>query len=133
MHGRFAVNGGAIHDAQAYGIRVEQSDPVKIAKVTQIDILHTKMLAYYLDKLRSTADGDGSLLDHSMIVYGSALSDGNVHIHNNIPALLLGAGANGRHIRYPVDTPITNLYLTLLDRLQVPVDRLGDSTGRLNI
>jgi hypothetical protein len=113
-----------------------QNDPVKIAKVTQIDILHTKMLAYYLDRLRSTADGDGTLLDHSMIVYGSALSDGNVHIHNNLPVLLIGGGAGfkmGRHIRYPVDTPITNLYLTLLDRLKVPVDRLGDSTGKLGI
>lgn len=111
-----------------------QNDPVKIAKVTQIDILHTKMLAYYLEKLRSTADGDGSILDHSMIVYGSAMSDGNVHIHNNIPLLLIGGGAGvkgGQHIRYSLDTPVTNLYLTLLDRLQVPIQSLGDSTGRL--
>ena len=114
-----------------------QYDATKIAKVTQIDILHARMLAYYLEKLHSTADGDGSLLDHSMIVYGSALSDGNVHIHNNLPVLLIGGGAGrikgGRHVRYPVDTPVTNLFSTLLDNLGVPVEKLGDSTDRLNI
>ncbi len=114
-----------------------QHDPAKIAKVTQIDTLHTTLLAYYLEKLRSTPDGDGSLLDHSMIVYGSALSDGNMHIHNNLPVLLIGGGAGrlkgGRHLRYPVDTPLTNLFVTLLDQLNVPVEKLGDSTGRLNI
>jgi hypothetical protein len=114
-----------------------QFDATKIAKVTQIDVLHTSMLAYYLERLRSTPDGDGSLLDHSMIVYGSALSDGNVHIHNNLPVLLAGGGAGtvkgGRHLRYPVDTPLTNLFLTLLDKLDVPAASLGDSTGRLDI
>jgi hypothetical protein len=114
-----------------------QHDATKIDKVTQIDILHVKMLAYYLEKLRSTPDGDGSLLDHSMIVYGSAMSDGNVHIHNNIPVLLIGGGAGtikgGRHIRYRDDTPVTNLYLTLLDRLNIEIDSLGDSTGRLEL
>jgi hypothetical protein len=114
-----------------------QGDPTKIAKVIKIDLLHTQMLAYYLDKLRSTPDGDGSLLDHSMIVYGSAISDGNLHVHNNLPVLLLG-GAVGqikgnRHIRYPEDTPTTNLYLTLLDKLGVPVGHLGDSTGKLDL
>ena len=114
-----------------------QNDPTKITKVTQIDILHTQMLAYYLERLRSTADGEGSLLDHSMIVYGSALSDGNLHMHNNLPVLLLGGGAGsikgGRHIRYPEDTPLTNLFLTLLDKLEVPAQNLGDSTGRLQL
>jgi hypothetical protein len=114
-----------------------QLDPTKIAKVTQIDVLHTSMLAYYLERLRSTADGDGNLLDHSMILYGSAMSDGNVHIHNNVPVLLAGGGAGaikgGRHVRYPVDTPLTNLFLTLLDKLGVPTESLGDSTGRLDI
>ena len=113
-----------------------QHDATKIKKVTQIDILHTSMLAYYLTRLHSTADGDGSLLDHSMIVYGSAMSDGNVHIHNNLPVLLLGGGAGikgGRHLRYPVDTPVTNLFLTLLHSLGVPAENLGDSTGRLDI
>ena len=114
-----------------------QGDPAKIAKVIKIDLLHTQMLAYYLDKLRATPDGDGSLLDHAMIVYGSAISDGNLHVHNNLPVLLLGGAAGeikgNRHIRYPEDTPTTNLYLTLLDKLGVPVDHLGDSTGKLDL
>ena len=114
-----------------------QGDPAKIAKVIKIDLLHTQMLAYYLDKLRSTPDGDGSLLDHSMIVYGSAISDGNLHVHNNLPVLLLGGAAGqikgNRHLRYSEDTPTTNLYLTLLDKLGVPVDHLGDSTGKLDL
>ena len=114
-----------------------QGDPVKIAKVEKIDHLHTQMLAYYLEKLRSTADGDGSLLDHSMIVYGSALSDGNLHVHDNLPVLLASGQAagirGGRHTRYADDTPMTNLYLTLLDKLNVPVEHLGDSTAKLNM
>ena len=114
-----------------------QNDPKKIAKVIQIDLLHTKVLAHFLEKLRSTPDGDGTLLDHSMIVYGGGLSDGNLHEHNNVPMLLAGGGGGqikgGRHIRYPQDTPTTNLYVTLLDKLGIPVDSLGDSTGKLEL
>ena len=114
-----------------------QNDPTKIAKVIQINTLHTKMFASFLQKLRSTADGDGSLLDHSMIVYGSAISDGNLHLHDNLPVLVAGGGSGqlkgGRHLRYPNETPVTNLYLTLLDKLGMPVERFGDSTGRLNL
>jgi Protein of unknown function (DUF1552) len=114
-----------------------QNDSAKIAKVTQIDILHAKMLAYYLDRLQSTSDGDGSLLDHVMIVYGSAMSDGNLHIHNDLPVLLIGGGSGkvqtGRHVRYPVDTPVTNLFIALLEKLDVHVEELGDSTGRLEV
>ena len=114
-----------------------QGDPVKIAKVIQVNIFHAKILAYFLDKLRSTPDGDGSLLDHSMIVYGSPLSDGNLHLFKNLPVLLVSGGAGqiqgGRHLRYPKDTPMANLYLTLLDKLGVPVDSLGDSTGKVEL
>ncbi len=114
-----------------------QGDATKIAKVIQIDLLHIKMLAYYLEKLRATPDGDGSLLDHSMIVYGSAISDGNLHVHNGLPVLLLGGGGGafqgGRHMRYPEDTPVTNLFLTMLDQLGIHVDNIGDSTGRLSV
>lgn len=114
-----------------------QGDATKIAKVIKIDLLHTQMLAYFLDKLRAIHDGDGSLLDHSMIVYGSALSDGNLHVHNNLPVLLAGGSAaqikGNRHLRYADDTPTTNLYLTLLDKLGIAVDKLGDSTGKLNL
>jgi hypothetical protein len=112
-------------------------DAAKIAKVIQINIFHAKMFAYFLEKLRSTPDGDGSLLDHSMIAYGGGLSDGNIHSHDNLPILLAGGGAGkikgGRHLRYPANTPMPNLYLTLLDKLGVPVDGLGTSTGKLDL
>jgi hypothetical protein len=114
-----------------------QHDLTKIAKVLQIDILHSQMFAYFLEKMRSTPDGDGSLLDHSMIVYGSSLSDGNFHLHYDLPILLAGGGngqlKGGRHIRYPEDTPMTNLFLTLLDKLDMPLENLGDSNGRLDL
>ncbi|MEE2822054.1 MAG: DUF1552 domain-containing protein [Acidobacteriota bacterium] len=114
-----------------------QNDPTKIAQVLEIDILHSQMFAYFLEKMRSTPDGDGSLLDHSMIVYGSSLSDGNLHVHNDLPILLIGGGAGpingGRHIRYPDDTPTTNLFLTLLDKLDIPLDQFGDSNKQLDL
>lgn len=110
----------------------------KIAKTTQINVFHTKMLAYYLDKLRSTPDGDGSLLDHSMILYGAALSDANLHLYTDLPLLLVAGGVNGikggQHIRYGNRTPMSNLLLTMLDKAGVPqVAKLGDSTGRLEL
>jgi hypothetical protein len=82
------------------------------------------------------SDGEGTLLDRSMIVYGSAIADGNRHDHHNLPILLAGRG-NGtitadRHIVYPKETPLNNLFLSLLDRMNVQIDRLGDSTGRLD-
>jgi hypothetical protein len=114
-----------------------QNDPAKIGKCIQINTLHTRMLAYFLDKMRSTPDGDGSLLDHSIIVYGSAISDGNLHLHDNLPILVAGGGSGtlkgGRHIRYPNETPTTNLYLTLLDKLGMPLEKFGDSNGRLDL
>jgi Protein of unknown function (DUF1552) len=117
-----------------HSVTHHQGDPEKIAKVIQINIFHTKMLAYYLDKLRSTQDGDGSLLDHSLILYGGALSDGNLHLFTNLPLLLFGGIKGGRHIRYPRGTPMGNLLLTMLDKANVPpVATLGDSTGRLEL
>ncbi|MBI2822693.1 MAG: DUF1552 domain-containing protein [Acidobacteria bacterium] len=115
-----------------------QNDPVKIAKVLQINIFHAKMFAYFLEKLRSTPDGDGSLLDHLTILHGSCLSDGNQHKHDNLPVLLVGGAVGrqfkgGRHLRYPEDTPMPNLYLTLLDSLGTSVDQLGDSNGKLDL
>jgi hypothetical protein len=113
-------------------------DADKIAKVVQINTFHTKMLAYYLDKLRSTPDGDGSLLDHALILYGGALSDGNLHLYTDLPLLLVAgrfAGIRGgQHVRIPRGTPMGNLLLTMMDKANVPyVDRLGDSTGRLEL
>src|SRR5262245_6713285 len=121
-----------------HSVTHHQGDREKITKTTQINIFHTKMLAYYLDKLRSTPDGDGSLLDHSLILYGSALSDGNLHLYTNLPLLLVAGSATGlragRHIRYRGGVPMTNLLLTMLDKARVPhVDKLGDSTGRLDL
>ena len=106
----------------------------KIDKVIRINIYQIQHFAYFLERLRSTPDGDGSLLDHTLILYGSSLSDGNLHWHRDLPILLLGGGIQGNsHRRYAENTPMTNLLVTMLDMLQVPVDRLGDSTGRLDI
>jgi hypothetical protein len=114
-----------------------QNDPVKIGKVIQINTFHSKLFAYFLDKMRSTPDGDGSLLDHTMIVYGSCISDGNRHLYEDLPVLLAGGSAcqikGGSHVRYPSSTPMTNLYLSLLDKLNVPIEHLGDSTGHLKL
>ena len=109
----------------------------KINKVVQIQTYHAKMFSYFLDRMRSTPDGDGSLLDHMMIVYGGSISDANVHKHEDLPILLLGGGdgriKGGRHVRYPKDTPVANLFLTLLDNLGVHKESFGDSTGHLSI
>ena len=106
-----------------------------IEKVTQINCLHTELFAYFLGRLKSTRDGDGTLLDHSMIVYGSGLGDGNRHTHEDLPILLAGRGDGslkpGRHIVYEKGTPMTNLYLTLLDRMGVRPETIGDSAGKL--
>jgi uncharacterized protein DUF1552 len=109
----------------------------KIAKVIQIQTYHAKHLAYYLDKLRNTPDGDGSLLDHMVMLYGGGLSDGNSHLHDNLPVLLVGGASGqlkgGRHVRFPKDTPMSNLLLTMLDMAGVHQDKLGDSTGHLDL
>ena len=114
-----------------------QGDKSKIAKVVEINIFHIKLLHYFLEKMRSVPDGDGSLLDHSLILYGGSLSDGNLHLYKNLPLLFIANGVRGikggRHIQYPQDTPIANLYLTLLNKLGIEMDSFGDSTGRLNI
>jgi hypothetical protein len=110
--------------------------PELMDKISKINTFHVSLLAYFLDRLQSTKDSDGSpLLDHMIIVYGSAISDGNSHTHKDLPVLLAGGGKGqipgGRHIQYETGTPMTNLYLSLLNCLNVKVDRLGDSTGPL--
>jgi hypothetical protein len=114
-----------------------QGNPDKQAKVAKIDLYHAELLSYYLDKLRSTQDIDGSLLDNSIILYGSGLSDGNDHLLQNLPVTLIGGGRGqlkgGRHIVYPKRTPMANLYLTLLDQFGISLENFGDSTGRLDL
>jgi hypothetical protein len=105
-------------------------NPELIEKVVRINAYHMQQFAYFIGKLKSTPDGDGTLLDHSQIVYGSGLSDGNRHAHNNLPILLAGK-SGGRHITYPAETPLNNLHLALLDRMGVQIDSLGDSNGEL--
>ncbi len=118
-----------------HGLTHHQGDKEKIEKVAKINEYHIKQFTYLLDKLKATPDGDGTLLDHSMIVYGSALADGNAHQHNNLPTVLAGRGNGtlrpGRHIRFADETPMTNLYLSMIDRMGVPVEQIGDSNGRL--
>jgi len=113
------------------------NDAKMIANCVRIETYHSQQFAYFLNKLRSTPDGDGSLLDHSMILYGSSLSDGNVHSRANLPMVLFGGGAGrikgGRHIRYAKDTPLTNLFLTMLEMTGVRIENFGDSTGKLEL
>jgi Protein of unknown function (DUF1552) len=118
-----------------HSVTHHQGDAEKIAKTIRINIFHSQMLAYYLDKLRSTADGEGSLFDSTMLLYGSALSDGNLHIFKDLPLLLFSGKdtgiKGGQYIRFEHDTPMTNLFLTMMDKAGVPLDRFGDSTGKL--
>jgi len=111
-----------------------QNDPVKMEKCARIQRYHVDLFAEFVAKLDKTPDGDGSLLDHVIIQYGSGLSNSDRHTHNPLPVLLVGAGAGalkgGRHIVYPEHTPLTNLQLTLLNKLGVPIEKLGDSTGK---
>lgn len=118
-----------------HGLTHHQGDKEKIAKVIEINCFHMRQFAYLLGKLKSTPDGDGTLLDHVMVTYGSGLSDGNAHDHADLPLVLAGGGCGklrpGRHVRYPKETPMANLFVSMLDRMGVPVDSLGDSSGRL--
>lgn len=109
--------------------------PDLVEKVTKINCYHLEQFAYFVGKLKSIQEGDGTLLDHCMIVYGSSLSDGNRHSHEDLPVIILGRGNgklnSGRHLVYDDQPPMTNLFLTLLDKLGVPTEKLGDSTGKL--
>jgi hypothetical protein len=114
-----------------------RNDPATLAKLTRIQTYHIGLFAHFIDKLQSTADGDSSLLDRCLIVYGAGISDSNRHVHERLPVLVVGKGngglRTGRHIDYRRDTPITNLHLALLDRFGVRPGRLGDSTGMLEV
>ena len=107
----------------------------KVAALAKINRYHCALLAHFLGRLKSIKEGDGTLLDHSMIIYGGAIGDGNRHTHYDLPVILAGKGNGavnvGRHLVYPRHTPMANLFLTMLDIFGAPTDRLGDSSGRL--
>jgi hypothetical protein len=112
-----------------------ENNPKKKEKIRDINKFHITQLAYILGKLKGIKEGDGTLLDHCMIAYGSGNSDGNAHNHDNLPVLVAGKGcgtiASGRHIVYPRNTPLNNLWLAMLERMKVGLPSLGDSTGKL--
>ena len=114
-----------------------ENEPALIAQMSKINRYHTQLFAQYLAKLRSTPDGDGSLLDHMTILYGSGISNSTRHSGDNLPLLVLGGGAGrlkgGRHIKYANAPAMANLLVTLMDKLDVPVERLGGSTGKLSL
>ena len=112
-------------------------DPEKILRMSKINRYHVSLFAEYVEKLRSTPDGDGTLLDHLMLLYGAGISDSNAHRHDNLPIVLVGGGsgtlAGGRHLRFANDPPLADLLVTMMDRLGLAVDRLGNSDGRIII
>lgn len=112
-----------------------RGNPEWIEKVTKINCFHLEQFAYFIGKLKSTPDGDGTLLDRVMVIYGSGLADGNRHTHNDLPVLLAGGGngavRSGRHVAYANETPLNNLYVAMLDHMGIPPEHIGDSTGEL--
>jgi hypothetical protein len=114
-----------------------RNDAELIAKKAKIDTYHVQLLTHFLQKLQATPDGEGTLLDQSLILYGGGMGDGNLHRHFDLPCLLVGKLGGqfqtGRHIAYPDDTPMANLLLTVLDKVGVHLDKIGDSTGRLEV
>lgn len=117
-----------------HSISHHQNDPEKIAKVAKIDAHLFNTFSYFVERLKATPDGDGSLLDHSLVLYGSSLSDANVHMHHNLPTLVVGGGGGmkgGRHLKYKEGTPLNNLFLTMLNKAGVHSEAFGDSTGEL--
>ncbi len=113
-----------------------REDPEKLAKIAKINRFHIQQFSYLLQRMKSIQEGERSMLDNCMIVYGSGLSDGNRHNHDNLPILLAGSGGGtietGRHVRYDLETPVCNLFMSMLDRMGVDVPFMGDSTGRLH-
>jgi Protein of unknown function (DUF1552) len=120
-----------------HSISHHQNDPIKLAKCAKVNTYHIALLARFAEKLRSVPDGDGTLLDHSMVLQGSGLSNSDQHSHIDLPLVLVGGGAGslkgGRHLRFPKDTPMNNLHLALLEKVGVDVDRFGDSTATVQL
>ena len=118
-----------------HSITHHRNDPDLVEKVTKINCYHLEQFAYFVGKLKSIQDGDGTLLDHTMVLYGSGLADGNRHTHHELPVLVAGGKTagfkTGRHVKYESKTPMNNLFLTMLDRMGVPAETLGDANGKL--
>ena len=116
-----------------HGLSHHQNRPEQMAKLAKLNRHHVEQLAYFMEKLAATPDGDGTLLDQVLIQYGCGISDGNQHLHVNLPVLVAGGAAGavegGRHLRVAEETPLTNLQLAVLEKLGVPTEKLGDSTG----
>lgn len=112
------------------------NDPDKIARMAKINAFHVSLFAYFLERLKATPDGNGSLLDHALILYGSGIGNPNVHDHTNLPVLVAGGAAvgmkGGRHLSYKEPVPLANLHLTLLDKVGVKIDSFADSNGKIN-
>jgi len=119
-----------------HGVSHHRGDPDLVARKSRIDTYHVQLVSEFAAKLHATPDGDGSLLDHSLVLYGSGMGDGNLHRHTDLPCVMLGrlggAFTTGQHLAYPEDTPMTNLLLTILAKVGAKVDTLGDSTGLLD-
>jgi hypothetical protein len=123
-----------VHDG-FHGISHHAENPDTIARYAKLNQYHIKCLAYFVDKMKNTPDGDGSLLDHMTILYGAGISNSNRHSGDNLPLLVMGGGAgrlkSGRHLKYSDKPSNANLLVTLMDKLDVPVERMGGSTGKL--
>ncbi len=126
--------GAGVHEGH-HTLSHHDGDEAKKQKIARINHFHATQFAYFLDKLKSIQEGERTLLDNCMIVYGSGISDGNAHNHNNLPVLVAGRGGGtiqtGRHIRFDKETPLNNLYVSMLDRMGAPAEKVGDSTGKL--
>jgi uncharacterized protein DUF1552 len=117
-----------------HGLSHHGDDPAKLARYAKLGAYQAELFSRFLNKLRSTGDGDGSLLDRSLLLYGAGLSNPNLHAHMDLPLLVVGGDVRGgRHVKYPLETPMTNLLLGMLDKSGVPADTLGDSTGRIDV
>jgi len=114
-----------------------QNRPEMLAREAKINAFHMSLFAYFLEKLKATPDGDGSLLDHSLLVHGAGMSNSDIHFHHDLPIVLAGGGAGqvkgGRHLELAKDTPLANFWLTLVDKMGVPAERFGDSNGQVEL
>jgi len=121
--------------SDAHHALTHESKPDSVEKVIKINTYHMRQFSYFLEKLRSTPDGEGSLLDHVAVVYGGGISNGFEHTHTRLPVLVAGGATGfqlGRHVRFVEDVPLANLHLTLLNQMGVSMERFGDSNGEIS-